>query len=173
MKLRTLIVVIVFIAILAASAGVFLYIGLQTNPGSSNEFSLVATGQAYDLNNKKTVSVTFSINGTLNEDGVSSKLAIKSGNFKIDGYQTVSIISGEATLKPENSSSLEISMNLLVLNSQTSESWNFSGKTDSMLTSQTPVRLFTDETVLPFQGSPSIENLALFGQMTINKQVAS
>ncbi len=147
------------------SAGAF----VLNNTIPSGNFTLNASGTAFDNMKSQTVTITVSLTGATSGNSKNMiNLQVKGGTVNVAGYGQFSVSSGEGHLKQKNQ---DFWLNIHVLSNAyggQAKLWTFDGTTTNIQGKVYSVTFTADSETLPLMGTPAITNLVLTGTVTLN-----
>lgn len=131
-------------------------------PRVNTDFTMTATGTAYDDRNQENVNVSISITGTA-EGKLETTVSInaRGGDVNVENYGTFSVSSGSGTIDQSGDTSLELDLAEQYGGKQTT--WMLSCKVNSVEEKTFSVTLSSASVSLPLDDYPSLTNLSLNG----------
>jgi hypothetical protein len=135
-------------------------------PRLNTDFTLTATGTAYDDRNQEAVNVSISITGTA-EGKLETTVTInaRGGDVNVENYGAFSVSSGSGTLNQSGDTSLQLDLAEQYGGKQTT--WTLSCKVNSVEEKTFSVTLSAGSVSLPLEDYPSLTNLSLNGTGTL------
>ena len=147
------------------SAGAF----MLSSAIPSGNFTLNASGTAYDSVKRQTISVTLSVTGTTSGNLKNMvNLQVKGGTVSADSYNQFSVSSGEGHAKQKNQ---DFWLNIHVLSNAyggPAALWTFKGTTTSVQGNIISISFSADSETLPLLGKPTITDVVLTGTITLS-----
>jgi hypothetical protein len=174
--LATLLIVTVSASVLVAYVSGYIWSPSTSKPTdppnrSFETFTLTVAGTAYDTVQQKTILVALSSTGNAQGKlGSSVQLSVGGGAATTRGYQTFSVSKGTRTITTQ---AKNVHMEITLISSPyggKSTVWTLQGKTGYVAgdTEQVIQVTFTGNNVkLPFDTSPTLQNLVLTGTLTL------
>jgi len=131
-------------------------------PVGFTDFTLIATGSAFNEGNQKDVNVSLSITGTADgELEATVEVIVLGGDINVEGYESVSIADGLGALTKSGETVLELTLAEQYGGGNTM--WMLSCETNEINENTLSVTLSTESVSLPIENSPTLSGLSLTG----------
>ena len=168
MKLHKSLTILIAIIILTSTITLTCVQAKRYRPQTTyKDFTLTATGTAYDRQQKQTVQVTINLNGKANTCGNTWKIKIKGGSITIQGQQQLFAYKGTATLIPK---CRYINLHIFTQSQYGYRKtvWNLKGRAHQTSYNQFEAYLKANRAYLPLRHYPKLVNLRLESTITLS-----